>query len=391
MRHVGRLLLAVTILLVAINLRPAMAALGPLLDLIEQSTGLNSAGAGLLTTLPVFLMGVCALLGRHLRRALGELNGVTLGVVLIALACASRAFWGTAAGMLIGATVVGVGVALVQALLPGVIKSRFALATGRMMGLYTTGIMGGAAIAAASAPWLNAAIGWQYTLAFWVMPAVLAWWLWAATTRGDETSGSAQVRVAPMAFWRYPRAWTLLLFFGVGTGAYTLILAWLPPFYVELGQSRHVAGNLLAGLTLTEVVSGLVVSAVVGRFHDRRPLVLAALMSTLAGLALMHTAPLQMALPAMLCLGAGVGALFPLSLILAMDHIEDPESSGDLAAFVQGGGYMMASLMPFFAGWIRGAFASLSFAWGGMFIAIACISLLALRFSPASYRHAFRH
>lgn len=50
--NANRVLLVVAILLIAINLRPAMASLGPLLDLIEDVTGLNSAYAGLLTTLP---------------------------------------------------------------------------------------------------------------------------------------------------------------------------------------------------------------------------------------------------------------------------------------------------------------------------------------------------
>lgn len=387
--NAGRLWLIVAILLVAINLRPAMAALGPLLDLIEHATGLDSAGAGLLTTLPVFLMGVCALLGRHLRKTLGEVNGVTMGIILIALACASRAWWDSATGMLVSAAVVGVGVALVQALLPGFIKGRFGSATGRMMGLYTTGIMGGAAIAAASAPRLHESLGWQQTLAFWALSALLAWLLWSMTTAGNKTAVTPSASVSSIALWRYTRAWTLILFFGVGTGVYTLILAWLPPFYVELGLSRQAAGDLLAGLTLTEVVSGMMVSALVGKFHDCRPLLLAALGCTLAGLATMLISPVGMSLLAILLLGLGVGALFPLSLILAMDHFEQPAFSGDLAAFVQGAGYMIASLMPFLAGWVRGEFATLAWAWLGMFLAIMCISVLALRFSPASYQQAF--
>lgn len=387
--NVGRVWLTVAILLVAINLRPAMAALGPLLDLIEQSTGLDSAGAGLLTTLPVFLMGVCALLGRYLRKALGEVKGVAIGILLIVMACASRAWWGSANWMLVSAAVVGVGVALVQALLPGFIKGRFAAGTGRMMGLYTTGIMGGAAIAAASAPRLHESLGWQHTLAFWALPALLALLLWAMTTAGNKAAAMPSISAPSISLWRHTRAWTLMLFFGVGTGVYTLILAWLPPFYVELGQSRQAAGDLLAGLTLTEVVSGMLVSALVGKFHDRRPVLLAALGCTLAGLATMLISPVGMSLLAILLLGLGVGALFPLSLILAMDHFEQPAHSGDLAAFVQGGGYMIASLMPFLAGWVRGEFASLTMAWLGMFVAIVCISLLALRFSPSSYQHAF--
>jgi len=387
--NVGRLWLTVAILLVAINLRPAMAALGPLLDLIEQATGLDATGAGLLTTLPVFLMGIFALLGRFLRKALGEVNGVTLGVTLIMLACISRAYWGSSIGLLASAAVVGLGIALVQALLPGFIKGQFGATTGRVMGFYATAIMGGAAVAAASAARFNESLGWQYTLAVWALPALLALIGWKVATAGNTRTAAIAPQQAPMHFWRYRRAWSLMLFFGIGTGVYTLILAWLPPFYVELGQSRQLAGDLLAGLTLTEVVSGMIVSAVVGKYHDRRPLLLTALGCTLGGLAMIILSPVSLALGAMLLLGLGVGALFPLSLILAMDHLDNPESSGDLAAFVQGGGYMIASLMPFLAGWVKREFAHLSLAWVGVFVAVFLITLLAFRFSPASYRKAF--
>jgi MFS transporter, CP family, cyanate transporter len=388
--NVGRLWLTVAILLVAVNLRPAMAALGPLLDLIQYTTGLDATGAGLLTTLPVFLMGLGALLSKSLRQTLGEINGVTLGVVLIALACAARGYWDSSLAMLSSAAVVGVGVAMVQALLPGLIKGRFGAATGRMMGLYTTAIMGGAAVAAASAARLNATWGWQATLAWWVLPALLALIVWRTVVLHTPAAHKrSAVMHAPIACWRYTRAWTLMLFFGIGTGVYTLILAWLPPFYVELGQSRQLAGDLLAGLTLTEVVSGMIVSAVVGKYHDRRPLLLAALGCTLSGLAMIILSPVSLALGAMLLLGLGVGALFPLSLILAMDHLDNPESSGDLAAFVQGGGYMIASLMPFLAGWVKREFAHLSLAWVGVFVTVFLVTLLSLRFSPASYHKAF--
>lgn len=385
----GRWWLMVAILLVAVNLRPAMAALGPLLDLIQQGTGLDATGAGLLTTLPVFLMGLGALLSQSLRQKLGEVNSVTLGVILIMLACAARGYWDSALAMLASAAVVGVGVALVQALLPGLIKGHFGAATGRMMGLYTTGIMGGAAVAAASAARLNETLGWQRTLAWWALPALLALLVWLTATALRQRTTVTHAQQVHMQFWRYSRAWTLMLFFGIGTGVYTLILAWLPPFYVELGQSRQLAGDILAGLTLTEVIAGVIVSAMVSKYHDRRPLLFTALGCTLSGLAVMIVAPISMAFAAMVLLGLGVGALFPLSLILAMDHLDDPRFSGDLVAFVQGGGYMIASLMPFLAGWVKREFTHLSWAWMGVFVAVFLITLLAARFSPASYHKAF--
>jgi CP family cyanate transporter-like MFS transporter len=178
-----------------------------------------------------------------------------------------------------------------------------------------------------------------------------------------------------------------MLFFGVGTGAYTLVLAWLPPFYTQLGWSRAHAGYLLAGVTVAEVAAGLGVSAAIERMPDRRKPLLAALALLVGGLVCLLAAPLALAPVACVLLGLGIGALFPLSLIVALDHSEDPVRAGELVAFVQGGGYLIASLMPLVAGALRDRFADLSGAWAIMVVGALLLCLLAARFSPRSYAH----
>ncbi|MGN7882220.1 MFS transporter [Ensifer sp. 22460] len=373
----------IAVVVVALNLRPALAAIGPVLDRIEAASGLTSTGAGALTTLPVFLMGLGALAGSSLQRCIGERRGIALGTAIIALACIARLFWFSRVGLLASAAACGLGIAAVQALMPGFIKRHFLLDAGRIMGLYSTGIMGGATLAAATSAGLSLLLGWETMLGLWGVPALLALVLWH-TSSASEAHGhgvvSGSVNAPPL--WRSVRAWLLLFFFGVGTGAYTLVLAWLPPFYVELGCSEDAAGYLLAGLTLMEVVAGLAVSAVVDRFPDRRGPLAAALFSILAGLVCLVAMPLVLAFPAMLLLGLGIGALFPLSLIVTLDHADEPASAGRLTAFVQGGGYIIASIMPFAAGWLRNHSDDLMQAWVAMAVGIVLLLLLALRFSP---------
>lgn len=397
-RH-HRWLVILAVAALALNLRPALAAIGPLLDMIEAATGLSHTQSSLLTTLPVGVMGLCALCGNHMTRWLGERDGIGLGIALVLVACAARYVATGAWGLLLTAIVAGMGIALVQTLLPAVIKRRFAADAGRVFALYTTGIMGGAAIAAATSAGLAARLGWPAALAIWAVPAMLALPLWWQAMRGmtartaaaptlDQRQapiGAAALRPAARTFWRNRRAWELMLFFGIGTGAYTLVLAWLPPFYTSLGWQASAAGYLLGGLTLTEVLAGLAVSAWIGRFPDRRKPLLAVLLVLMAGLACLIAAPLPLALPASLLLGVGIGALFPLALIVTLDHIDDPAQAGMLAAFVQGGGYIIASLMPLLAGVLRDRFADLTQAWVVMLIGVIGLLVLCLRFSPNSY------
>lgn len=385
------LLLLAAIVALALNLRPAMAAVGPLLDLIEGATGMGSTAASLLTTLPVLMIGLGALSIRPLRRRLGERRGILLGALLIGGACLVRAVLTGATGLIASAVVVGVGVALIQALAPVVIKRAFPAHFGTVMALYTTGIMGGAAVAAATAAGLAETIGWAGTLALWSAPAFVAAFVWLAASRdpaAEEPDSAAVVEATDpeLPFWRQGRAWRLILIMGLGTSAYTLMLAWLPPFYIDLGEPRATAGYLLSGMTAAEVTAGLLVSLTIGRFPDRRGPILTALILALAGLAGLVVAPLSMAVQIVILLGLGIGAIFPLSLILAMDQIDDPARSGDLLAFVQGGGYIIASLSPLGAGLLRDHMADLTQAWVLMGVGVILLGAMTLEFRPGLHK-----
>ncbi|WP_372820957.1 MFS transporter [Pseudomonas parafulva] len=362
-------------ILVGINLRPIMASVGPLLDLLQRDLGLSNFQGGLLTTLPVMMMGLFALAGPWLLRLLGEVKGVAIGMTLIAAACAVRTYVESSSALIASAAVGGVGIAVIQSLMPAFIKRNHPQSAGMLMGLFTTGIMGGAAIAAAIAAPSAGKLGWNLTLGYAAIPAMIAliaWLLAAGNVHAYPTAAGLP--------WRSGRAWLLLVFFGIGTGAYTLVLAWLPPFYVELGWTAKSAGYLLGALTITEVIAGLLVSALIHRFPDRRQPLALVILLLIGGLACLMTAPLQLTALAILCLGLGIGALFPLSLIVTLDHARSPAEAGSLLAFVQGGGYLIAASMPVVAGLVRDEFSSLHWAWavmsGGAVLLLALSALL---------------
>ncbi len=364
------------IVLVGLNLRPALAAVGPLLDMIQRATGIGDGAASLLTTIPILLMGLGALSARRLQRVTGIAGGVWLGVALIGLACVSRVGAQHAWLLLASACCAGVGIAMVQALLPGFVKAHFATRIGGAMGVYSTSIMGGAVLASVVAPFAAARWGWLAALAGWALPAAVAALAWPLASRGGNTLAAGPASATHARPSRSPRAWRLALFFGIATGAYTLVLAWLPPYYMRLGWSPTAAGSLLGGVTLAEVVAGLTISATIDRLPDRRPALHAAIASLFVGLLMMLAAPEALALPAALLMGAGIGALFPLSLIVTVDHAATPADAASLTGFVQGIGYLIAGLFPFAAGIVRQHLADLTPAWVAM--ACLCVALFAL-------------
>lgn len=373
----SKTLIAVLALLIGINLRPIMASIGPLLGILQKDLALTNTQASLLTTLPVMMMGAFALAGPWLQRSVGENKGVGLGMLLIAAASGLRAYVDQSSTLIATAALGGIGIAIIQALMPAYLKRTYPESAGTLMGLFTTGIMAGAAIAsAASAPGADH-VGWRLTLGVAAIPALITFTLWVLCA-GDQ-------RVQPHTVGlpiRNIRAWLLMAFFGIGTGAYTLVLAWLPPYYIELGWPAANAGYLLGALTLTEVIAGLLVSALIHRFPDRRAPLAFVVILVILGLGCLIGAPRELATLATLLLGLGIGALFPLSLIITLDHANSPGEAGSLLAFVQGGGYLLAGTMPFFAGVLRDEMASLRLAWAGMAIGVAVLLIFCRLFSP---------
>ena len=231
------------IILVGLNLRPVLASVPPLLDALQAATGMSDGAAGLMTAPPVFVMGMGALSAAPLRRLLGERLGVLLGLAVIAIAAGARLAADHTGALLATGVAAGLGIAIAQALLPGYIKARLAAASSGVMGLYSTAIMGGAAIASVATPLMARQQSLSLSLAAWAVPALVALACWArAAGRAEAVAHAAG---ADGAHGR--RAWLLAIFFGLGTGAYTLVLAWLPPLLhragLDAGRGRQPAGR----------------------------------------------------------------------------------------------------------------------------------------------------
>ena len=371
-------LFAAIAFLIGLNLRPMLAIIGPLFPVLQQHAGLSATAFSLLTTLPVAMMGLAALSGPWLIARIGPVTGIAVGLLCLAAACLWRGVNLTSAQLMLTALAGGVGIGVIQALMPALIRQRFAEAAATLMALFSTGIMAGAALTAASAEPLFSWLGLQTTLTISGGLALLTLLIWLTSVRR-----TSPINVAPDATTlTVPRTVLLTLFFGIGTGAYTLVLAWLPPFYIQLGWSARHSGYLLAALTLTEVVAGFIVSATLHRFPDRRPLLLGVLALLLAGLLSLVFYPDTMPVFSALLLGTGIGALFPLSLIVTLDHARSAREAGILLSRVQGGGYLIAALMPLVAGWVRDSGASLNQAWLIMSAGVVLLMVMAWRFRP---------
>ncbi|SAL33667.1 major facilitator transporter [Caballeronia peredens] len=381
------------IVAIGLNLRPLLTSISPLMGVILSATGLSFRGASMLSGLPVVAMGVCAFGASALSRAIGDARGVALGLVAIVAACAGRLFAGDAAALVASAAVAGTGVAVIQALLPGVMKTRFAARLPFAMGLYSASIMAGGGLGASITPGVAARASWQTGLAIWALPALVALTVWLMLTRADALPRAPSARRATPApsLFLNRRAWSLGIFFGLVNGGYTSLVAWLPAYYQQLGRSVSDSGALLAMLTVFQAASALLLPMAAshfGRGKDRRPWLALGLVAQLGGFALLLGAPLAAPVAAVALLGAGLGGVFALTLVLTLDHADDPALAARLVAFVQGVGFVIAAVAPVVAGIVRDLSGGFSMSW--MMLAASLVAMIALNlaFAPKTYARA---
>lgn len=374
-------ILATITILVGLNLRPIMASISPIIPVLIDAVGINNQTAGLLTTVPVAMMGCFALLGPRIQSRVSEYLGILAGLLAIALSCTYRFFVDSVLLLLITSLIGGIGIAIIQTLMPAYLKRMTPENASVFMGLFTTGIMAGAAISAATVSPLEGVFGWNIALSIMAIPTILAIILFASGMPRIESSRNGYL---PLPL-KSKNAWLLMLFFGIGTGAYTLVLAWLPLNYTQLGWSRDASGALLSILTVAEVISGILISIFIKKFTDRRKPLFVTLSLILIGLVLLIYIPSKLAFLTVIILGLGIGALFPLSLIVALDYASSAKQAATLLAFVQGGGYLIASAFPFIAGVLVDSSSDLTGSWVGMIIGILLLLAMCKKFSPRDF------
>ncbi|MCX2524440.1 MFS transporter [Larsenimonas sp. GH2-1] len=361
-----------------------MAAIGPVVESIQNDVPLSFIQVSLLTTLPVIAMGLGCFANGVIVRRMGMSGVITLALITIAASDALHWAGLGFVGLWVAALGAGMGIAFIQATLPGFIKHVAGDKTALVMGVYVASIMAGAALAASLTPVINHFLSWQTGLAAWCLVALVALYFWL---RRDQTlSTPSQAENKQLSFdeiVRIPRFWTLAIFFGLGTAGYTCLLAWLPPTFSGLGWPPARAGFMLSWLSAVEVVAALTFPALSHRMGDRRPVLILVLMLSIVGFVLLSQWPIQTAWLSTTLLGLGIGGLFPMSLIITMDHIDNPVAAGQLTAWVQGIGYLIASISPFVAGAMKDVLGGFDQAWLLLGVIFTGLVFMSLQFNRA--------
>ena len=345
-------LLALSLILIACNLRPVFGSLSVVLPEIMRDTGLTSTGASMLTTLPILCLGLFSLPTPALARSFGAERVLLIALILIAFGTLLRAT-GSIFSLFLSAVLAGAGIAMGNVLLPSLIKRSFALKVALMMGLYTLAVCGGASAAAAfTVPmqlhWFEGA--WPYALAVWAALGVLAILIWApqaAHAKPVATDAAAHAGT----LMRSALAWQVTFFMGLQSALAYIVMGWLAPILRERGIDSAEAGYLVATSILMQLAASLLTPPLAARLKDQRGFTLALSVMILAAFLGLLWGPLGLPMWGWaVLLGLGQGGSFALALSLIVMRSGSAQVTAQLSAMAQGWGYVLAAWGPLLVG-----------------------------------------
>lgn len=356
-----RILLGISLVLIAFNLRPVFSSASALLPEIRTEFALSPLGASLLTTLPVVCLGAFSPFAPRLAQRFGA-ERTLLGVIfLLALGTALRGFSSIPA-LFLGTTIAGACIAVGNVLLPGLVKRDFADRAALMTGAYTMALCAGAASAAGLTLPIEAALGGspQAALAAWALPAVVVGLIWLPQVLGRRsTAGKSTVRVEGL--WRDRLAWNVTLFMGLQSALAYCVFGWLVPILRERGIDGVTAGGIVSLSVMVQAAACLVMPHIAVRGRDQKVINVTLIVFAVVALIGLLFAPLWSVWFWAVLQGIGQGGLIAVAMMAIVLRSRDSHVAAHLSGMAQCVGYLLAAIGPLVVGMIRGATGS--FAW----------------------------
>jgi len=163
------------LLLIGANLRAAITSVGPVLGIIQQDQSLSAVAASVLISVPLVAFAIVSPLVPAISAQLGLERSLAAALAALAIGIVLRSappqplLW-------VGTLLLGVGIALLNVLLPALVKRDFPQAIGQVTGTYSAVQSACAALAAGLAVPVagESPQGWRLALGIWAGLALIA-------------------------------------------------------------------------------------------------------------------------------------------------------------------------------------------------------------------------
>lgn len=350
----GKGLLIISIIFVAFNLRPALTSVGPLISSIRSDLEISNGIAGFLTTLPLLAFAFFSFLAPRLGHRYGNGRIILFGLLVLSIGILIRSS-GFTSLLFLGTALIGVGIAIGNVLLPGIIKQKYPDKVGLMTGVYTTSMGIGAAVGAGlSVPIARGLGGWDKSLAIWAVFSIIALIFWL-TQLIKENNAAAKVAVnKPSAsLWKSSLAWQVTIFMGFQSLLYYCLITWLPEILTFQGLTIATAGWLLSFMQLTGIPANFITPVLADRFPDQRKIVAGIAIISITGLTgLLFLDNIILLTICIAFIGLAQGAYISLALTFIGLRAANAKQASSLSGMAQSVGYLLAAVGPITIGFL---------------------------------------
>lgn len=345
-----KVILFIAIVCIAINLRPSIAGVGPLIPEIRIDTGLSNTLLGMLITLPVLSFGIFSVLTPFFTRRYGTEGTMTIALFLLTSGILIRVIPAHSA-LYAGTVILGIGIALGNVLLPGIVKKRFPDKIGIMTGIYSALLGTGAAIASGISVPLSEELnfGWRWSLGSWALISFIALVIWLPQLKNNRkviTQKSLRSSLRHLGMSKL--AWSVALFMGLQSLTFYILITWLPDILIDRGISPVRAGWMLSILQATGAIGTFFMPYwASGRKRQRLPVSIIIFLEFAAIALLLFTiSDLLVILLIVSVLGFSVGSSFGMGLLFISLRARDTETVNELSGMSQSVGYSLAAAGP---------------------------------------------
>ncbi len=375
----GRSLALLGIILVAANLRTAVAALSPIVAEINVDIPLGAVSLGVLGMLPPVCFALFGIFTPMITRRHGLEIPLVLALVAILLGHVTRGLSGSITMLIIGSVIAFAGLGIGNVLLPPLVKKYFPDRVGLMTSLYVTVVSLSTLVPPLIAVPVADTAGWRISLGMWMLLALLALVPWITMlVRHRARTPDAIIEEADATIlgrlWKSSIAWALAGVFAVSSLNAYAMFAWLPQLLVDTaGVSPAQAGTLLALYASMGIPCALIIPVLTARMTNVGPLVYVGVFAFVAGdLGLLFAPETLTWLWVSL---AGLGPLFfPLALVLINLRTRTHAGAVALSSFVQSIGYTLGALGPLVFGLLHEL--SGGWTWPLIFLLTAALAIV---------------
>lgn len=353
-QNTRQILLIAGIVFIAVNLRPALAGVGPLIGLIREDTGLSNSMLGLLTSLPLIAFGVFSTLTPLFTRRFGVSGTLAGALFLLAVGIIIRSMPSVFA-LYFGTALFGVAIALCNVLIPGLVKRNFPHKSGRITSLYSSVLGIGAALAAGvSLPLtIDFDMGWRGSLGIWAVLALIGFFVWLPQIwKVKKAPHTRSFRKAMKNLSGSALAWKIALFMGLQSFAFYAVLAWLPEILQSYGYDSVYSGWMLSISQVTGILGSLFIPTLAGKKRNQRFFVLVLVLIELVSIVGLMLPQIGLIPVWVSLIGFGLGGTFGLALLFIVIRSDDSDTANELSGMAQSVGYFIAAIGPIIFGTI---------------------------------------